>query len=158
MKTLTLGAAAVAAVLFLAPASALSHCQVPCGIYDDSARVHALLEDAVTIEKAMRLIGELADHDDPQSLNQLTRWINTKETHAANVIAVVSEYFLTQKVKPVDGKGRDAYLESLADHHAVMRAAMKCKQTVDRGNVESLREAIQRMARHYEVAHDHHHH
>lgn len=34
----------------------------------------------------------------PQQLNQSTRWITTKEEHAANIINTVSTYFLTQKV------------------------------------------------------------
>ena len=148
-------AALTAATVALLPTAARPHCQVPCGIYDDAARIQALYEDATTIEKAMRLIDELAGKTDPQSLNQLTRWINTKDAHAANIISVVSEYFLTQKVKPAEGKDRAAYLDTLADHHAVMRAAMVCKQTVDPQNVEKLRAAIGHLAEHYDLEHSH---
>ena len=55
--------------------------------------------------------------DDPQSLNQSVRWINTKE-HASQIITTVSEYFLTQKLKDVgekDDKYND-YLIALALH------------------------------------------
>lgn len=62
------------------------HCQVPCGIFDDPARVEALKEDAATVRKAMVQINELAGAPSALSLNQATRWIMTKEEHAKNII------------------------------------------------------------------------
>lgn len=139
-----------------------AHCQVPCGIYDDAARINAMREDAATIAKAITQIQALAGKNDPLALNQATRWIITKEDHASNIIKIVSEYFLTQKVKPVAAgqAGYDAYLKNLADHHAVMRAAMVTKQTVDPAEVANLVKAIDALAPHYAVAlgelsHDH---
>lgn len=128
-----------------------AHCQVPCGIYDDAARIARLHEDATTIGKAVSQMTELAQKHDLQSMNQMTRWITTKEDHASNIIKIVSEYFLTQKVKPVamGSDGYDAYLKSLADHHAVMVAAMKTKQTVDANAVDKLQHAIAALASHY---------
>jgi len=148
----------VAMSLALLPAAGFSHCQVPCGIYDDAARIHRMFEDVTTIEKSMQLIGELSGKDDAQSANQLTRWIVTKEAHASNIITVVAEYFLTQKVKPVAAgdEGYDAYVQKLAVHHQVMRAAMQAKQNVDAGYVVALREAIVALAAHYDVdLHEH---
>ena len=128
-----------------------AHCQVPCGIYDDSARITRLLEDTATIDKAVKQIYELSGKSDPQALNQATRWIITKEEHASHIIEVVAQYFLTQKVKPVaaGAEGYDAYLKTLADHHAVMSAAMKAKQTVDPSVVETLLHAVQQLGTHY---------
>ena len=37
-----------------------AHCQVPCGIYDDHARVQSMLEDSATVGKAVQMIGELS--------------------------------------------------------------------------------------------------
>ena len=155
-KTMLLSAAALVGLALL-PATSGAHCQVPCGIYDDAARVASLYEDATTIEKAMAQIGELAAKTDALSANQLARWVATKELHASNIITVVSEYFLTQKIKPVaaGADGYDAYLRTLADHHAVMVLAMKCKQNVDAQYVAQLRGAIAGLAGHYEVAHEH---
>ena len=128
-----------------------AHCQVPCGIYDDPARIVRLHEDATTIAKAIAQINELAGKHDAQSLNQLTRWVTTKEAHASHIIAVVSEYFLTQKVKPVaaGADGYDDYLKKLADHHAVMVAAMKTKQKPEPATADALRHAIDALAKHY---------
>jgi len=141
-----------------APQRAAAHCQVPCGIYDDAARIAQLREDATTIGKATRQINELAGSHSAQEVNQATRWINTKEDHASRIITVVSEYFLTQKVKPVAAgeDGYQAYLRKLADHHAVMSAAMKTKQQVGTAAVEALNDAIDQLATHYSThGHDH---
>jgi nickel superoxide dismutase len=128
-----------------------AHCQIPCGIYDDSARIARLHEDSATIAKAIGQINELAGKGDAQSINQALRWITTKETHAAHIIEVVSEYFLTQKIKPVaPGSGRyKEYLKTLADHHAVMVAAMRTKQKADPATADALHDAIDALAAHY---------
>lgn len=134
------------------PSPADAHCQVPCGIYDDPARITHMMEDATTIEKAIASINELVGKQDALSFNQATRWVETKEDHASNIITVVAEYFLTQRVKPVaeGADGYDAYLKKLADHHAVMVAAMKCKQNVDPATVTTLKDAIHTMSHYYE--------
>ena len=128
-----------------------AHCQAPCGIYDDSARIARLFEDAATITKAMGQIAGLSGKHDAQSQNQLVRWISTKEDHASHIIEVVSEYFLAQKVKPVAAgeEGYDNYLKTLVDHHAVIVAAMKTKQTADQVSANTLKQAIQRLADRY---------
>ncbi|MEK6799871.1 MAG: superoxide dismutase [Ni] [Planctomycetota bacterium] len=147
------GLAAMAAVaLFVtAPRVLDAHCQVPCGIYDDPARIAELREDATTIEKAIAGINELASKNDAQSLNQAVRWVTTKDGHADHAIELVSAYFFAQRVKPVaaGAEGHDAYLKSLAAHHAVIVAAMKCKQNADAKVVEDLRKAIDGIAGYY---------
>ncbi|MEN8007992.1 MAG: superoxide dismutase [Ni] [Candidatus Krumholzibacteriota bacterium] len=144
-------------LMFLLPQLAAAHCQVPCGIYDDAARVTGMYEDAATIEKAMAQMKDLAGKTGAQSANQFTRWVITKETHASNIITTVAEYFLTQKVKPVaaDNEGHAAYLAKLADHHQVMAAAMKAKQKSDPEVVATLRAALDRLGAHYDLEHTH---
>lgn len=121
-----------------------AHCQVPCGIFDENARIKALYEDATTIEKAMKLMNELAGKDDAQSQQQFVRWTHTKEEHASRIITVTSEYFLAQRVKPVakEADGYDVYLNTLGLHHELIIAAMKSKQTTDASAVQRLRDAI----------------
>ncbi|MCA9751028.1 MAG: superoxide dismutase, partial [Gemmatimonadetes bacterium] len=70
---------------------------------------------------------------------------------ASNIITVVSEYFLTQKVKPVaaGAEGYDKYLATLADHHAVMTAAMKAKQSASADAANHLKDTIDALAKRY---------
>ncbi len=133
MSRKSLGALCLPIALFLLPTLAAAHCQIPCGIYDDAARVARMYEDAATIEKAMVQMQNLAGKADPQSANQMARWITVKEEHASNIQTIVAEYFLAQKVKPVagDDEAYGNYLAKLADHHLVMVAAMKAKQGTD---------------------------
>lgn len=151
ISLVSLAVAATVAMWALRAEPVRAHCQMPCGIYDDPARIAQLREDATTIAKAIAQINELADKHDAQTINQATRWIVTKEEHASHVITVVAEYFLTQRVKPVapDADGYNEYLKTLSDHHAVMVAAMKTKQLADSSAAEALRRAIDRLAVYY---------
>lgn len=124
---------------------AQSHCQVPCGIYDDHARVKAMLEDVHTTEKAVMMIDDLAGKTDPQSVNQTVRWVMNKESHAQKIIASISDYFLTQRVKP---KQTD-YVFRLKAHHAVIVNAMKVKQHVSLDHVKALRASVEALLEYY---------
>ena len=116
--------------------SLLAHCQVPCGIYNDAARIIQIQEDFSTIQKAMTKIKELSQQQDATSMNQLTRWIMTKEDHASKIQKVVSEYFLTQRIKvKTKGSEFDTYAKQTTTLHQILVSAMKCKQTVDLGHV-----------------------
>jgi len=44
----------------------------------------------------------LAADTAPLSLNQAVRWVSVKEQHASNIITMVSEYMLCQRVKKAD--------------------------------------------------------
>lgn len=140
-------------LLFLLIASAMvsglrlanAHCQVPCGIYEDHARVHRLLEDASTIHKACVKIAELSSKNDAQSQQQLVRWVNTKESHAQKIIRTLCDYYLTQRVKP----SQVDYVERLQHHHAVIVAAMKTKQGVQTQAVDVLIETIEALMVYY---------
>ena len=121
----------------LLQASLLAHCQVPCGIYNDAARIIQIQEDFSTIQKAMTNIKKLSLQQDATSMNQLTRWIMTKENHASKIQKVVSEYFLTQRIKTkTEGSDYITYVKKVTTIHQILVSAMKCKQTVDSGYVD----------------------
>ena len=69
--------------------NAHSHCQIPCGIYDDHARYKSMLEDASTVEKATNQIITLSNDIDSkekstpiaQKYNQLLRQYLKKAFH-----------------------------------------------------------------------------
>ena len=114
-----------------------AHCQMPCGIYNDAARIIQIQEDFSTIQKAMTKIKELSQQQDATSMNQLTRWIMTKEDHASKIQKVVSDYFLTQRIKAkTEGSEFDTYVKQTTTLHQILVSAMKCKQTVDLGHVD----------------------
>jgi len=125
-------------ILFLLlQGSLLAHCQVPCGIYNDAARIVQIQEDFSTIQKAMNKIRELSEQQDATSMNQMTRWILTKEEHASKIQKVVSDYFLTQRIKvKTEGPEYDLYVKQTISLHQILVSAMKCKQTVDLKNVD----------------------
>ena len=133
-------------VICVSPGQFRGHCQVPCGIFDDPARVGSLKEDAATMRKAMVQIEELQGAGDALSFNQATRWVMTKEDHASSIIETVSNYMLAQRVKEELFENKGAYLEALEAHHKVMQAAMKGKQVVDPAAMDALDHAIDTLA------------
>ncbi|NQT63217.1 MAG: superoxide dismutase [Candidatus Marinimicrobia bacterium] len=130
---------------FILPQSAQAHCQIPCGIYDDYARLLSMLEDAATVEKSVNKMIELTGKMDVQSQNQMIRWVMNKEDHAQKVIDTISDYYLTQRVKP----SQKDYAERLKHHHAVILAAMKAKQNADLKSVKALKKSISALAAYY---------
>jgi nickel superoxide dismutase len=160
-RTLLLGLA-VTGLLAGVARHAAAHCEVPCGIYADQRRFESMLEDQTTIAKAITSIQELTakmtDGPDAQSVNQITRWVATKESHATSTQHVIAQYFMTQRIKP--GDDMKAYVKKLTAAHAVMVAAMKCKQTADPAAAETLKKTILDFYRAYEgkephLGHDH---
>jgi nickel superoxide dismutase len=126
-------------------AQSFAHCQVPCGIYNDQMRIDMIEEDITTIEKAMNQIEKLSKAEEI-NYNQLVRWINTKEEHAENIQKIVTEYFMTQKVKLTDDKDsaeKEVYLEKLSLLHELLVYSMKAKQTTDLNNVKKLKEVVE---------------
>lgn len=155
----------IAATLLLtviASDSIFAHCEVPCGIYADQRRFEEMLEDQATIEKSIGQIGELAGDHNAKSMNQLVRWVTTKESHATNVQHIIAQYFMTQRLKPTS----ENYMKKLTTAHAVMVAAMKCKQDANPETATALKSAIhsfyeayegKKMHTHDDHAHSHDH-
>lgn len=126
---------------------AMAHCQVPCGIYGDQLRFEQMLEDEHTISKAQLQLAELTGGDtDAQSVNQMARWVMTKEEHATKIQNTISAYFLAQRIKPDNPK----YMDQLVAAHKVIIAAMKCKQSADPETAVVLEKAIFALYKAYE--------
>ncbi|MCH2175294.1 MAG: superoxide dismutase, Ni [Lentisphaeria bacterium] len=114
-----------------------AHCQIPCGIYGDEARITEMMEDVTTIRKSVNQINTLAE-DAGKNANQLVRWVNNKETHADNISDIVLKYFLQQRIKA----DQDQYQEKLVALHKIVVLSMKAKQTSDVKVVDDLEAAI----------------
>ena len=129
----------------------IPHCEVPCGIYADQMRFEQMLEDTTTIAKAITNIVEMTQQmagaaPTPKSVNQVSRWVATKESHATNTQHIVAQYFLTQRIKAE----KENYQKQLMAAHSVMVAAMKCKQDADPATAKALQKAIYDLYRAYE--------
>ena len=133
MKSRYVGPLTVAVLMFVAT-NAWAHCEIPCGIYDDHMRIHMIEEHITTIEKSMQQIVELGGQT-PVNYNQVVRWVTNKEHHAEELQHIVTQYFMTQRIKP-DQKD---YEKKLTVLHKMLLAAMTCKQTTDLTHVADLR-------------------
>ncbi len=150
-RLLAIGFATAWIWMILPAPPAVSHCELPCGIYGDGMRFHMIEEDIATIEKSMKQLLALSKEAKP-NYNQIVRWVQNKERHADKIREVVTQYFMAQRVKPVHAKespGYDAYLNKLTILHEMIVASMKCKQTTDLANVEKLKDLLDRFEKAY---------
>ena len=75
------------------------------------------------------------ENADAVEYNQLVRWIMNKEDHALKLQNVVTQYFMTQRIKP----GAENYDKKLSTLHKLLIYSMKGKQTTDLKNIKMLR-------------------
>jgi nickel superoxide dismutase len=135
--------------VFFASQNLRAHCEIPCGIYDDELRAKLIEEHAGTIKKSMETIVSLQKQT-PVDYNQLVRWIANKDDHAEKIQHLVTQYFMTQRIKP----GTPQYDVRLKALHEILIYAMKCKQTTDVQNVTALLRSLSRFKKSY-FAHQH---
>lgn len=130
-----------------------SHCQIPCGIYDDSRIILEIEQHIQTIEKAMNKIEAISNSKktSPQDNNQLIRWINTKEKHAQLIQNTISEYFLSQRIKPKNPKNKNykKYVNLTTTCQKIIFTSMKAKQNVDITFTTELRELLETLSNLY---------
>ena len=92
----------------------------------------------------MKKVVELSQ-EEAINYNQLVRWVNNKEKHAEEIQYIVYQYFLAQRVKPVEeseAEEHQEYLKKLTLLHGMLVSAMKAKQTTDLAHVEKLRSLL----------------
>lgn len=147
----------LALILTVANQRIYAHCEIPCGIYEDTIRVELIKEHITTIEKSMKMILELSNEDVP-NYNQIVRWVTNKEDHANKLQDIVSQYFLHQRIKPVSPDNEEMYnkyTERLILLHKLLVYAMKAKQTTDLGYIDKLNKAILAFEKSYFHTHKH---
>jgi nickel superoxide dismutase len=145
---LTLSVALLLTAVGIGPVRA--HCEIPCGIYGDLTRIDLLYEHMATVEKSMKQIVELSA-DPAANANQLARWVMNKEKHCDEIRHIVTQYFLTQRIKPVDAgeEARKKYRNQIETLHRMLIRAMKAKQTTDSAHVTKMREHLQSFSKKY---------
>jgi nickel superoxide dismutase len=122
-------------------------------------RYDMLSEHIKTIEKSMDMITSLSAEGE-KNYNQLVRWVVNKEEHATKFMDIVWQYFLNQRIKPVEsdtGSMHDDYIAQLKLMHQMLISAMKCKQTTDKTNTEKLRGLVAESRALYFKEHGHEH-
>ena len=136
-----------------------SHCQIPCGIYDDPARFDMIAEHTATIEKSMKQITSLSKQRKPD-MNQIVRWVQNKEEHADELSHIITYYFMAQRIKPAGdtkSKAYQEYIRKLTLLHEMLIYSMKAKQTTDLSNVEKLKTLLAEFRAAYFEADTHKH-
>ncbi|MFT5818926.1 MAG: nickel superoxide dismutase [Crocinitomix sp.] len=138
------------------PNKSFSHCQVPCGIFEDSLRIQLIDEHITTVEKAMTEIAALSNQENT-NYNQIVRWVNNKEIHATKIQTIVSDYFLYQRIKPaaVGDHHYAGYMKNLKYLHQLSVYAMKAKQAVNLDVISKMRQTLQGFTMHYFSEHKH---
>jgi len=134
----------IVVLVLVAPSIVYSHCQIPCGIYDDDMRFNMMGEHIATIEKSMKSINQISAKPKPD-MNQLVRWIQNKETHADELTHIITYYFMAQRIKPVektDTKEYEKYVAKLTLLHQMLVTTMKTKQTTDLSTTKQLTELL----------------
>ncbi len=141
IKKITILLFCTAAVLVISSV-VYSHCQIPCGIYNDPMRFDMLTEEIATIEKSMNMINQLSSESKP-NMNQIVRWVENKDTHADAFSEIVTYYFMAQRVAPVektDAAAYEKYLNKITLLHQMVVTSMKTKQATDLAEVKKLTE------------------
>ena len=138
----TIKTLSIAFILLFSAQQASAHCEIPCGIYNDSLRITLLYEHITTIEKSMNQI--IALEKSGENANQLTRWVVNKEEHAKKMQEIISQYFMHQRIKPKDvgDAGRDKYIKQLELMHRLSIYAMKSKQTTNLELIPQMQETV----------------
>ena len=116
-----------------------AHCDIPCAVYDPAVAQYA----ALSVLRFLDLIGEMPEKiDSKKDLAHLTRLVEQKEEHAAEVKNAVrtiwGDYFKEPHIE------KFPEIHSLA--HSIMMTASKCKQDIDRQNGVDLIELVNRFA------------
>ena len=116
-----------------------AHCDIPCAVYDPAVAQYA----ALSVLRFLDLIGEMPENiDSKKDLAHLTRLVEQKEEHAAEVKNAVRTIWGDYFKEPHMEKFPE--IHSLA--HSIMMTASKCKQDIDRQNGVDLIEQVNRFA------------
>jgi len=153
MKFVTRKAILLVLLMSLAAVSSVvySHCQIPCGIYDDAARFKMIAEHITTIEKSIVSINQLSAKPKPDH-NQIVRWVGNKEKHADAASDIITYYFMAQRLKPVASNDRneyDKYVRQLTLLHKMLIQCMKAKQSANLATAGTMRTFLAEFEKEY---------
>jgi nickel superoxide dismutase len=149
----------IAVLVVVASSVVYSHCQIPCGIYDDGMRFNMMTEHITTIEKSMKMINQLSTENKPD-MNQFVRWVRNKDNHADELSHIITYYFMAQRIKPEEKTNAaeyERYIEKLTLLHRMLVSVMKTKQTTDLSEIKQLTDLLMDFKKVYSEEHEHKH-
>ncbi len=111
-----------------------AHCQMPCGIYHDEIVFGQLEEYIELMNKAMQEL-KTNEFATPAERANFIRWVTLKDTNSDEMAALLTKYFLQQRIK-------SDQTELLTHAHKVLVGMMQVKQLVDQGSVEKLKQEL----------------
>ncbi len=139
MKKATFLFPIVLIIFLFSTKNAEAHCEVPCGIYNDSIRIVLMKEHISTLKKSMH---EINDHN--LNVNQQVRWVMNKEEHANKLQEIATQYFMFQRIKVSSNDAIQARNMKLLQYlHEICVYAMKAKQTTDEVWIEKLQSSVE---------------
>lgn len=121
--------------IFLVKATLRGHCQMPCGIYNDSMVYDKIDQYVETMYKGDTILtnGKFAN---PWGRNEFVRWVITKEKMTDEIAELLMTYFLQQKIKPDE----EDTVDKIKSVHKLMFMLVQIKQNTDRKFVENFNE------------------
>ena len=147
-------------IVLLISNKSYSHCEIPCGIYADNERFLEMFEHVKTIKKSTNKIIELSNNK-KINYHDIVRWTTNKEEHATKIQNIVSQYFLTQRIKPINKDSSEEYKKqykmNLSLLHLILTNAMKTKQNLAISEIENLNKSILNFKLYYSTNSDHKH-
>ena len=110
-----------------------SHCQMPCGIYHDDMVYDQIDQYVETMYKCMSVMNH-SKFGDAKERNEYIRWVIQKEKSSDEVAALLTQYFLQQKIKV----GEADTIKRLSAVHNLLVDLVVIKQNVDLKFVEDF--------------------
>ncbi len=124
MKTLFLTIGIVGCLNFTGQLSA--HCQMPCGIYHDDMVYDQIDQYTETMYKGIAVMND-SKFQSSKERNEFVRWAMEKEAASDETAALLTKYFLQQKIKP----GEPDTTKRLESLHKLLFLIVAIKQNVD---------------------------
>jgi len=100
-----------------------AHCQMPCGIYNDDMIYDYIDQYIKTMYKGVSVMNN-SKFSNPQERNEFIRWVIEKEKKSDEIAAMITQYFLQQKIKG----GEPDTAKRLASAHNLLCTLVTIKQ------------------------------
>lgn len=103
-----------------------AHCQMPCGIFDDTLVFKYIDQYIETMQKAVVELNDIGNST-AKDRAQFTRWVMLKEKESDLTANLITTYFLQQAITP----GKEGSDEKTLAAHRLLFLLVKIKQNTD---------------------------